>query len=271
MSATTEEGLRSPRRSQIDTADEGSAYFTFTPCTRLSRMAIDSQSIGLGRIRSSPQRQQLPVTNFNQKLMSVLREESNAHHPNLDMCLSSQGISMYDKSKDILSFSEDEDSDEGDLFSSSLCIMASPERPFTRESIFDDEMMLPTPTMPQINCSLFNEDDNEMMEQDDVYDPSNAWLSCIFHDTTYLHNNNNSHHKDNEEEVDKENRPPRIWRDNKQAPSTQSLRIPLSEIEDTDDLPTKKKMCVSQNGTTRKIRLMRTLSPPRFTSKQKDH
>ncbi|KAI8383063.1 hypothetical protein BD560DRAFT_386009 [Blakeslea trispora] len=234
MSTTAKEGLRTPRRKQPDMTDESSAYFTFTPCTRLSRMAIDSSSVGLGRIRSSPQRQ-LPVTNFDQKLMNALREEreSNVHHPNLDMCLSSQGISMYDNSKSITSFSEDEDSDDGDLFSSSLCPMSSPERPFTKESIFNDEIMLQVPPLSQVNYSTF---DDEFIEQDN--------------------------------ELNK-NRPPPIWNNNETS-STQLSRECLREIEDTEDLPSRKKIGVSQHGKTHKIRLMRSLSPPRFKSKQKD-
>jgi hypothetical protein len=73
--------------------------YTYTPCTRLSRMTIDSQSNGInGRIRTA--HLQSPATNFNDKMTEALREEEEEEsHPNLSMILGGDRISMFDKSK----------------------------------------------------------------------------------------------------------------------------------------------------------------------------
>jgi hypothetical protein len=106
------QGLRTPQRSTYNTSsifDEEPATPTttnpFTPCTRLSRMTIESQSNGLnGRLRKTTEFT-VPVSNFNDRLMEVVREEeqqqggASVTHPNLDMFLGSDRISMLDKSK----------------------------------------------------------------------------------------------------------------------------------------------------------------------------
>lgn len=91
---STPQGLRTPQRSTYE-GDERINQNVFTPCTRLSRMTIGSQSNGQGRTRTA--NFSLPVTNFNEKLMSVVREdneEESSPHPNLDMFLSADKISM---------------------------------------------------------------------------------------------------------------------------------------------------------------------------------
>lgn len=270
------EGLRTPQRTTFNIFDDDHATQnpcnTFTPCTRLSRMTIESQSNGTkgGRFRTA--HYQYPVTNFNDKLMEVVREEEREEvsrtHPNLDMFLTADSrISM---AKDQF-FSEDEESDDGgDLFSSSLCpMMSSPERVLTRQSIFDDE---PMHSPPPMNLSLnrkniFDDDDDEDDEEeeqqehdqvfvqhdieldDDVHDPSSSWLSQIFTDssnsTSSLFSNNNSSSslssssssllpEDEEDENDDENRAPRMWHTNKQSLQEKKMRRTLPHEEDNN-------------------------------------
>jgi hypothetical protein len=162
--------------------------------------------------------------------------------------------------------------------------MSSPdhnETIITRRNLFDED----------------NEDINvETPDENNFYDNTNSWLSCIYHDPVSSSSGSNScsssssynQHIDDEQEVDDENRPPRFWHNNKhqsfekktrrtvphEEDNTVQERIPLREIHledylsDNDDVPAKKKMILS-NGKPRKMRFMRTLSPPRFASKRK--
>lgn len=218
------------------------------------------------------------------------------------------------------SYSEDEESDEGgDLFfSSSLCPISSPERGvLTRQSIFDDDeepMQLSPPHHNTVNKrSIFDDNDDDEEEEDDeheqaameedqdedVYDPSTAWLSQIYSDnstesspissTTTTTNEDNEANHDEEEE----NRAPRFWHSRqkelnqlkkmKRLPqeednslSSNETRLPLREIRfedylsDNDEVPAaKKKLIFGNGGKPHKMRFMRTLSPPRFTTKRK--
>lgn len=319
---SNQQGLQTPRRPTFNIFDDDAEptpvdntqnpCFTFTPCTRLSRMTINSQSNG-SRMRAV--QYQLPATSFNDKLMQVIREEkeeqdakaattpsSNSSHPNLDMFLNADKISMMDKSSKDFSFSEDEESDEGDFFSSSLCPMSSPERPINRKSIFDDEPMhqqSPPVTTNKFRKSIFDEDDDEEEEDQeqgindnefgDFYDPSSAWLSCIYQDNNNISNNifqDDDDEDDDENEGDDENRPPRHWHSRQQyekkirrtSPQEEENavqdRIPLREINvedyysDSEDLPVKKKMVLSSRKP-HKLRFMRALSPPKYMSKHK--
>ncbi|CEP17833.1 hypothetical protein [Parasitella parasitica] len=306
------QGLQTPRRPTFNIFDDDAETtpvdttknpcFTFTPCTRLSRMTLNSQSNG-SRLRAAVE-YQLPATSFNEKLMQAVREEkeeqaakSSASHPNLDMFLNADKISMMDsKSKDF-SFSEDEESDEGEFFSSSLCPMSSPERLVTQKSIFDDEPMhhQPSSITKKLTKSIFDEedddeDDDEEMSSDDsgdFYDPSSSWLSCIYHDNAT--SNSGSIEMDehsNDEEQDDENRPPRHWHSRQQyekkirrtSPQEEEnavqSRIPLREIKvedyysDAEDLPAKKKLVLA-GRKPHKLRFMRALSPPKYMSKDK--
>jgi hypothetical protein len=100
------QGLQTPTRSMYNLFDNQrtnkeeqvkNPNYTYTPCTRLSRMTIDSQSNGInGRIRTA--HFQSPATNFNDKMMQALCEEEESH-PNLTMILGGDRISMFDKSK----------------------------------------------------------------------------------------------------------------------------------------------------------------------------
>lgn len=93
------QGLRTPHRFNMFDDDEQTNN-VFTPCTRLSKMTIESQANGNSRFRKA--QFQLSATNFADKLMGVVREEegsSSSTHPNLDMFLGSDKISMFDKSK----------------------------------------------------------------------------------------------------------------------------------------------------------------------------
>lgn len=96
--STTPIGLRTPQRNTYNMFEEDGeegeeqiTYNAFTPCTRLSRMTIESQSNG-SRSRSAVFSS--PASNFTEKLMSVVREEASSSHPNLDMFLSTDRISM---------------------------------------------------------------------------------------------------------------------------------------------------------------------------------
>jgi len=314
---SNQQGLRTPRRPTFNIFDDDDTEstpmdttqnpcYTFTPCTRLSRMTINSQSNG-SRMRAV--QCQMPASNFNDKLMQAIREEkeeqaakSSSPHPNLDMFLNADKISMMDnKSSKDFSFSEDEESDEGEFFSSSLCPMSSPERPISKKSIFDDEPMALSPLTPSgFKRSIFDEDDDEEDEQDnqdpndneygDFYDPSSAWLSCIYQDNS-TNSNNIFQDEDQEDEVDpeeddEENRPPRHWHSRQQyekkirrtSPQEEENavhdRIPLRQINvedyysDNEDLPVKKKMILT-NKKPHKLRFMRALSPPKYMSKRK--
>jgi hypothetical protein len=89
--------LFEPESPERHSTMQQTPYLTFTPCTRLSRMTIDSQSNGVSG-RTRPNVYQLPVTNFNEKLMQVVKEEESSH-PNLTMFLGSDKISIFDKKK----------------------------------------------------------------------------------------------------------------------------------------------------------------------------
>lgn len=309
---------------------------TFTPCTRLSRMTIESCSNGgqQGRIRTA-HFQQLPVSNFNDKLMQVVREEQQqasqeeqSTHPNLNMFLGADSRISFFKEKDIFnSFAtddeleeEEEESDEGgDLFfSSNLCPMSSPERStLTRQSIFEDD----DETVPiSVNKrAIFDDEDEEEEEEEaeeqdedmeqDVYDPSTAWLSQIYSDVITDDNDAvqaitttttppTTTEEQAEQEQEEENRAPRYWHNRQKEMNEKTLklkrtilpqeednnllstntRLPLREIrfeqeltsDDEGSLPTtKKKMILGQGGKSHKMRFMRSLSPPRFTTKRK--
>lgn len=271
--STQPQGLRTPQRATYNSSsifdDQNPCNNNqFTPCTRLSRMTIESQSNGINaRIRNA--HIQYPVTNFNDKLMEAVREEqqeqesnnnnttTTSTHPNLDMFLGADRISMFDKSKQdqfFSSYSEDEESDEGDLFSSSLCPMSSPERILTRQSIFDDEPMNSPPQISMMTKrSIFDDDEEDGNEEEhhhykhidmedddeddeqDYYDPSNAWLSQLYYDDSTSSNSNNSNESFEEEEQEdgdeEENRPPRMWI-NRQTMQEKKMRRTLPHEED---------------------------------------
>lgn len=271
-------------------------------------MTLNSQSNGS---RTRTVQYQLPASSFNDKLMQAVREEKeeqaarSSPHPNLDMFLSADKISMMDtKASKDFSFSEDEESDEGEFFSSSLCPMSSPERPITKRSIFDDDSMSFSPPPPSngFKRSIFDEDDDEEEEEQDnqiqmdkeygdFYDPSSAWLNCIYEDNGTQANNVfqdkvNEAYQEEEEVDDEENRAPRFWHARKQyekkirrtSPQEEENavhdRIPLRQINvedyysDNEDLPVKKKIVLA-NKKAQAIRSMRALSPPRYMSKLK--
>ncbi|CAO3618478.1 unnamed protein product [Mucor fragilis] len=322
---SNQQGLQTPRRSTYNIFDDEDTEptpvdtttatqnpcYTFTPCTRLSRMTLNSQSNG-SRMRTV--QYQMPASNFTDKLMQAVREEkeeqaakSSSPHPNLDMFLNADKISMMDtKASKDFSFSEDEESDEGEFFSSSLCPMSSPERPITKSSIFDDEPMAfsPSPSSNRFKRSIFDEDDDEEEddqdnenqidnEYGDFYDPSSAWLSCIYQDNGTNASNifqdedqQDEASKADQEDNDDENRPPRYWHSRQQyekkirrtSPQEEENavhdRIPLRQINvedyflDNEDLPVKKKVALT-NKKSYKLRFMRALSPPKYMSKHK--
>lgn len=179
-------------------------------------------------------------------------------------------------------FSEDEDSDDGDLFSSNLGLMSSPDRPFTRHTLLEDEEMhSPPPSeMAMMGKRFIFEEEEEEEEKGDYLDSGSSWLSQIFFD-----NDNDEteakeasrKEKDNMGE-EQENRPPRLWRSKaeeiKLSESNHHERSPLQEIrscledeEVGDDLHTKKKS-VSSYGKPNKMRYMRTLSPTRLSQRK---
>ncbi|KAG2234064.1 hypothetical protein INT48_006209 [Thamnidium elegans] len=273
----------------FDEEDEHINQNAFTPCTRLSRMTIESQSNSQGRTRTA--HFSLPVTNFNEKLMSAVREETeeeSSPHPNLDMFLSADKISMS-KDNQMFSFSEDEDSDEGDLFSSSLCPMSSsPGRVYTKNSIFDDE---PMPSFFDNEDTEEEEYEEEEEEEGNYLDLTDCWLSkvyCSNNNNDFLNNQFTTNHDQALDEVedseeDEENRPPRFWSDNKlekkmkrtlplEEDNSAHERLPLREIrfEDylsDDEIHTKKKSLLG-SGKSHKMRYMRTLSPPRYAKRK---
>ncbi|KAF1804539.1 hypothetical protein V8B55DRAFT_1499540 [Mucor lusitanicus] len=311
---SNQQGLQTPRRSTYSIFDDEDTEptpvttqnpcYTFTPCTRLSRMTLNSQSNGS---RTRTVQYQMPASNFSDKLRQAILEEreeqaskSSSPHPNLDMFLNADKISMMDtKSSKDFSFSEDEESDEGELFSSSLCPMSSPERPITKRSIFDDEPMSlsPPPSANGFKRSIFDEDDDEEEDNEnhmdnvygDFYDPSSAWLNCIYEDNGTQGNNifqDDANEAEDEDEEDEENRAPRFWHSRQQyekkirrtSPQEEENavhdRIPLRQINvedyysDNEDLPVKKKIVLA-NKKAHKLRFMRALSPPRYMSKHK--
>lgn len=165
-------------------------------------------------------------------------------------------------------FSEDEDSDDGDLFSSTLCPMSSPERPLTRQSIFEDESMNSPPEMSVLSRSIFDEEEDE---EEDNYDPSGSWLSQIFFDAREpVHV-----HFAQESQEEQENQPPSSRnKERKIRPvlreEQDEERPPLREIrceEEEDALPAKKKSLLA-NGKPQKMRYMRSLSPPRYAKRK---
>lgn len=76
--------------------------FTFTPCTRMSQLAINSQSSRNGRTKHFSL-DLSPPSNFQERLMQVVNEENekneDSHPRNLDMVLNSDKISMLNKTK----------------------------------------------------------------------------------------------------------------------------------------------------------------------------
>jgi hypothetical protein len=115
--SSQQEGLRTPHRTTMNNMFDDSTTPNsnpFTPCTRLSRMTIESQSNGLnGRLKKTTPFQ-YPVSNFNDKLMQVVREEEQQQqqqqqqgsHPNLDMFLGTDRISMNKVKKNLFYLGE---------------------------------------------------------------------------------------------------------------------------------------------------------------------
>ncbi|KAI8083994.1 uncharacterized protein B0P05DRAFT_535772 [Gilbertella persicaria] len=239
----------------------------YTPSSFLSRMTINSQSNGLSRIRPS-QRFELSTTSFQERLMrKMYEEELNSGHPNLTMMIGPEKISMYKtKQSSPISCAEDNDDDESDnddLFSSDLYSINASDCMMTTQSIFDQQ---------------------EDTMEDDVYDATDDWLSCIYHD-----NQDPSCVPSNIQQVtnqpDEENQPTpmhmaRQLSSKRIYPLNENNEIeerqPLAEIylahdlSDVEDYPAKKKVIVIKNNKPRKIRLMRSLSPPRFPTKNKE-
>lgn len=88
--------LRTPHRFILDDEEQ-----PFTPCTRLSNMTIESQTNGHSRFRKTPLHGS-PINliaKFAEVAASGGSGGSSAPHPNLDMCLGSDRISIFDRSK----------------------------------------------------------------------------------------------------------------------------------------------------------------------------
>ncbi|KAI8987125.1 hypothetical protein BDB01DRAFT_784621 [Pilobolus umbonatus] len=273
MNDSTMSGDRTPHRPAPVTTHD--AQFTFTPCTRLSRMTIDSQTNNSGRIR--PTFLQRPATNFTQRLMKVVREEES--HPNLDMLIGEDKISIFDRKSNTrrISFSSEDESDGGDLFSSSLCPV-SPENVLNRRSIFDDDVMDTLTVRPRAlvfdNNDIGDYLDDEEDTMDCYYDSTLSWLDSI-------HEGMDSHIIMEEEfgmgrDNNQENIAPMWYNRPKKDTYGQHLirqqREPLVEIRvddylSDDEIHTKKKVAIN-NGQSRKIKVMRSLSPPRFSKRK---
>lgn len=271
--------IKTPHRSNIEEEQP------FTPCTRLSRLTVQSLTNGDNR------HQKLYLHHTPTNLMDRLSEasgkksDSSTPHRNLVMFFGSDRINMHDKSMDN-GLSEDEDSD-GDLFSSAFYPMSSPDKPFTKQSIFDDEPTHFPPLEMSISSKRFIfEEDEEDEEEEDHYDPSNSWLSQLFDNSTEsvpsVKENEETGEKTEEDKEEKddeeiENRPPRLWKGRVEQITHTSLleedinakgRTPLQELFcEKDELPAKKKALLA-SGKPKKIRYMRALSPTRLTQRK---
>lgn len=84
--------LRTPHRFSLDEEEQ-----PFTPCTRLSNMTIESQANGNSRFRKTALHGS-PI-NLLSKFTEVATGNTTSPHPNLDMCLGSDRISIFDKTK----------------------------------------------------------------------------------------------------------------------------------------------------------------------------
>ncbi|KAG0736430.1 hypothetical protein G6F57_010090 [Rhizopus arrhizus] len=179
-----------------------SAYQTFTPCTRLSRMTI-------GPVTDYPR----PTSSFQERWMEEKVRE---------------GEDRFDKKRPF-SFSEDEESDDDAFFSSDPCSLSPAHHLYPP---FDDEAMLSA--TPPTRKSLFEDED----EVDRYHDPSTAWLVRVYHDNR----NQEDTACEEMSEEEEENRSPwdgkeegKRWREGEE-------RLPLQEISLEEDLQTSKKM-----------------------------
>ncbi|CEJ02868.1 hypothetical protein RMCBS344292_16861 [Rhizopus microsporus] len=229
-------------------------YQSFTPCTRLSHMSISRTDI-----------LQRPVKSFQERLMEASNREENVAHPNLDMFLSQDKIGILEKKRELSFSEEEEESDDGDLFSSGLCPMStSPTNRFYTK--FEDSMLS---LSPPTRRSLFDDEDDDLVDKH--YDPSDMWLYRIYHDNNTQ--NELSELVDQRQPNDVENKPPQSLNVNNNKiwvkRSTTEQRLPLQEITldelQDEEMPAKKKVILNSG----KMRMIRTLSPPRFNTKRK--
>ncbi|KAG2201865.1 hypothetical protein INT47_004422 [Mucor saturninus] len=263
--------VKSPHRSSVEDEEQ-----PFTPCTRLSRLTVESLSNRDNRHKKSHLYQ--TPTNLMDRLSEASGKKlaSATPHRNLVMFFGSDRISMNSKSKDSV-ISEDEDSD-GDLFSSALYPLSSPDRPFTKKSIFDDEFIGSGPLEVSISRKQFSFDEDEEEkeeEEEDHYDPSSSWLSQLFY-STESDQSIKVEGVEEKEEDESENRQPRLWK-GRIDQTTQALplegkhssqaRSPLQEILWEGELPANKKLLLA-SGKVQKMRYMRALSPTRLTQRR---
>ncbi|KAI7899849.1 uncharacterized protein BX663DRAFT_488845 [Cokeromyces recurvatus] len=228
------------------------SYFSLTPCTRLSRMALDSES-------DNDMHFEFRATNFNERLMKAAQEESENNQ-------------IYDDSTGIqinFPFSEDEGSDEEGSFSFDSYKMMD-QKSLSRES----EMYLtPLPNNKEmIMKSIFDE------EEDEHYDPTIKWLLSVYEGDDDMEEEIRIVYYD-DDKSNIENKPPPNYE--QKARQLNYNRTPFkviyskdddhhSSLSDQEELPIKKKVILSSKNESYKTKaILRSLSPPRFLTKHK--
>ncbi|KAI8381204.1 uncharacterized protein BYT42DRAFT_613005 [Radiomyces spectabilis] len=211
-----------------------------TPCSGLSRLSIGSQSNTHSRTRHMSY--QRPRVSFNDRLMKAIREEA-PDHPNLTMVLGQDKISFdqFDSFKEdespISQPEMEEESDEEDIRSFSSGPMSlSPDRFWTRGSLFDDQHNTDdidglnesskSHTMELSPKDIFDDSETSNSSQptsvDSHYDPSRSWITQIYEDSSSdseemipskeQENKENIEADNNDDDgADEENRPPRVF------------------------------------------------------------
>ncbi|KAI9481497.1 MAG: hypothetical protein EXX96DRAFT_566959 [Benjaminiella poitrasii] len=260
------------------TATKGSnssdSDLTLTPCTRLSRMTLYTDP------KTEEKQIRLTVSNFNEKLMNLTKEEEKE---------SIKYNHIYDDATGIQIGYSSEYEEEEDIFPPSLLALNLPEQDFSAKSIFAEDEFIDE-TYSEIDNGVMLITDYEEME-DEFFDPTLNWLSCIYQDD------------DTQEEYDetmidvilndyisnKENKPPANWEQQlfENKPQQQSTlnkedftkyrRAPLElltnentiDIPYQEELPVKKKMISINNRYYQAKSISRPLTPPRFSTKDK--
>ncbi|CAO3692199.1 unnamed protein product [Rhizopus stolonifer] len=228
--------FNSPKTPERPTYVEQS-YQTLTPSTRLSRMTISSDTRDFER----------PAKSFQERLMESSRREEQ-----MKSKAGSDKDKTVEKKRSLSLFSEDEDeSDEGEMFSSSVCALSSSpvDRAYPH---FDDDMI-----------SFSNVG---------YFDPSENWLNQVYRDNSSSNTENQSFETEDEGEEGEENKPP--------SPSSEQRprsfleleeRWPLQEIkfEEREGHTLKKRLVIDSEKLSEYYRLLRTVSPPTVATKRK--
>lgn len=162
-------------------------------------------------------------------------------------------------------FSEDEDeSDEGEMFSFSVCALSSSpvDRAYPH---FDDDMISFSSTLSRY--SVFDDD----FEDVGYFDPSENWLNQVYRDNSSSNTENQSFETEDEEEGE-ENKPPNLLSEQRPHSFLElEERWPLQEIkfEEREGHTLKKRLVIDSKKLSEYYRLLRTVSPPTVATKRK--